>query len=199
MKKIPAFFVLTCGLCLTFFSCASAGPATASGSVPANKPATASRPTYLIKAKRDNGFVSAYKAHFAVKGNSITKISEYRFDDLTLGSDSDYEVISATTCAFDVVAETKDPMEWKYKQNEYDEKRYAVQSLIWDLQQMKLSYTGSLYVLVTFFDDYKVLKVAMLDGMSVLDESYAMFIKDEPMKLSDDMQLSDLWRFYKHR
>ncbi len=192
MKKIAAFYVLTCGLCLTLFSCASSGPASSSGPAPAKEPA------YLIKAKRDNGFVSAYKAHFAVDGDSITKISESKFDNLTLGDSSNYTVIPATTCAFDVVAETKDPLEWKYTQNEYDEKRYAVQSLIWDLQQMKLSYTGTLYVLVSFFDEYKVLKVAMLDGRSVLDESYAMFRNDEQMALSDDMQLSDLWRFYKH-
>ncbi len=193
MRKLVSIFTLLCSLSVVFFSCASVEPAHTSGA------GRISEPAYVIRAKRDSGFVSAYKAHFAVDGNSITKISASRYEDLTLGSESNYKPISATTCAFDVVATTKDPTEWTYTQNEYDTKHYAVQSLIWDLKQMKVSYTGTLYVLVTFFDEYKVLKVANLDGMSVLDESYAMFRNDEPLSLSKDMQLGDLRDFYKHK
>ena len=195
--KLAAAFALACGLCLSAVSCVSSGQG--SGPAQGGGQARVREPAYVIKAKRDNGFISAYQAFFAIDGDSISAISSSRYEDLTLGSDKPYERVSVTTCSFDIYAPGRDPMEWRYEQSQYDTKRYAVQSLIWDLKQMGLSYTGDVYVLVTFLDEYKIVKAVNLDGMVVLDESYAVFRNDEPLDLPKGMSLSDLSIFYKHR
>ncbi|MBQ3800435.1 MAG: hypothetical protein II837_09095 [Treponema sp.] len=203
MKRTVCFIGLVCALCLALASCASSGAGASAGSGSSSgteaKAAAGKGPEYLIMAKSDNGFVAAYRAYFALDGNSITEISSRKYEDLTLGSDTDYEVIRHRTYAFDVTTRGSDPLEWQYKQNEYDDKKYDTQLLIWDLKQMKLPYTGTLYVLVTSFDDYRVILVANMDGNSVLDESYAMFRDEERLALPKGAKLYGLSSFHKRK
>jgi hypothetical protein len=153
----------------------------------------------LIRARNDSGFVIAYQAHFAVDGDSIVEISSHRYEDLTLGGDSRYERINARTCAFDVDATGGDPAAWSYTQNVYDTDRYDLQLLIGDLKRMDLPYSGSLYVLVTVFDEYRIVDVAALDGNAVLDESYAMVHGGRQMDLPKGIRLDSLRNFYRHK
>lgn len=183
MQKIIYSLGLLCVLNLILVSCAT----------------SSAEPDYLIKAKSDNGFVTAYQAHFAISSDSITQISARRYDDLTLGADSNYKMINATTYAFDITAASPEPAEWEYVQNEYDTKSYDVPSLIKSLRQMNIRYTGTIYVLVTTFDDYTVIEAANLDRNTVLDESYAIFKNNKLLEHSDELRLSQLWRFYRHK
>ncbi len=165
-KKITGLINLICIACLAFTSCVSAGKNF--------------EPQYLIHAKNDNGFVSAYKAYFAIEGDSIRKISSRSFESLTLAEDSQYKVISPQVQSFD-------------KGNPADE------SVLRDLEAMGIAYTDSLYVLVTTFDEYKIIQVTTLDGNVALDESYAMFRNGSPMQIPKDINLSCLFRFYRHK
>lgn len=183
MKKqffLPAIFFIAC---ISLVSCVSAG--------------IKAEPEYLIKAKRDNGFVSAYKAHFALDGESIYKISEGKYDDLTLGEDSKYKVIQVDSISFDVSATGDDLSKWNVSlpyDYENQANPYTRESLINDLTQMGVTYRGSLYVLVTRFDDYKIVQVANMDGNSVIDESYALFKNGSRLPLSKNIDLSSIWQ-----
>ena len=38
-------------------------------------------PDYLLEGARDNGFVAAYRAYFAIDDNNITKISKKKYEN----------------------------------------------------------------------------------------------------------------------
>ncbi len=191
MKK-TGLWCLMCiasAVCLALLSCASVD----TSFEPAHSP------QYLIRAKSDNGFVIAYQAHFSVDGDAVSEISAREYEKLTLGDGSEYKAINAKTYAFDINAAGNVPSAWQYVQNEYDDETYDVQLLAKELSQMNLNYSGSLYVLVTTFDEYKIIQVSNLDGRAVLDESYAMFRNGRQLQLPKGAKLCSLWRFYKHR
>lgn len=191
MKKAAVFCLLciACAACLSLLSCVSVGV----NFEPAHSP------QYLIRAKSDNGFVIAYQAHFAVDGDSVSEISTREYEKLTLGDSSEYKEIRAKTYAFDIKAAGNSPSGWQYVQNEYDDEVYDVQLLAKELSQMNLPYSGSLYVLITIFDEYKIIQVSNLDGNVVLDESYAMFRNGRQLLLPKDASLCSLWRFHKYK
>ena len=191
MKK-TAVLCLLCiasAVCLSLLSCAGVD----TSFEPAHSP------QYLIRAKSDNGFVIAYQAHFAVDGDAISEISAREYEKLTLGDGSEYKAISAKTYAFDINAAGNVPSAWQYVQNEYDDEVYDARLLAKELSQMNLHYSGSLYVLITTFDEYKIIQVSNLDGNTVLDESYAMFRNGRQLQLPKNAKLCSLWRFYRHR
>lgn len=197
MKKMASVLTVACALCLALASCVSSGSGTSTGS---NTSSGAGRePAYLIKAQRDSGFVADYRAFFAIAGDSVTEISASKFENLTLGDESDYERINATTCVFDAYAPAGDPMEWRFKQNEYDTRNYDVQLLVWDLKRMGVTYTGSVYILITMFDNYRVVQAVKMDGSSALAESYAAFRDDDMLTLPKGADLSSLRSFYRHK
>ena len=185
MKKNSVFFTLLCLVCGMLMSCVSLGKIGESEQLP----------EYLIRAKSDNGFVTAYQAYFAIDGNSVTEIPKHKYENLTLGKDSKYEAISVKTYSFDIIAVGNAPSEWKYKQSEYESKCYDVQTLVRDLEQMNVPYTGSLYVFITVFNGYRIVAVTNLDGNIVLDESYAVFRNGWQLQLPKDIRLSQLRDF----
>ena len=185
MKKSSISFTLLSLLCVMLTSCVSLGKPYESEYLP----------EYLIRAKSDNGFVSAYQAYFAIDGNSVTEISKSKYEALTLGENSKYEAVSVKTYSFDIIAVDNAPSEWKYTQNEYETERYDVQTLVRDLEEMKVPYTGSLYVFITVFNGYRIVAVTNLDGNIVLDESYAVFRNGWQLHLPKDIRLSQLRDF----
>lgn len=189
MKKQFFLPAIICIACISLLSCVSAGKN--------------AEPEYLIKAKRDNGFVSAYKAHFALDGESLYKISERKYDDLTLDEDSKYKMIIPETISIDITVPGSDKLAWEVSfPSDYEMQAgsttepYTRETLIADLTKMEITYTGSLYVLVTRFDDYKIVQVTNLDGNSVIDESYALFKNGSKLPLSKNMDLSSIWQIY---
>ena len=190
MKKNACLFGIVFIACISILSCVSTG--------------MNAEPEYLLKAKRDNGFISAYKAHFALDGESLYKISERRYEDLTLGEDSKYKMIVPDTMSFDIDAPGSDKSKWtivlpdnNIPQEGNVTEPYTRESLIADLTQMGITYTGSLYVLVTRFDEYKIVQVTNMDGNSVIDETYALFKNGSKLPLSRDIDLSSIWRIYR--
>ena len=64
---------------------------------------------------------------------------------------------------------------------------------------MKLAYTGTVYVLITTFDEYKIIEAANLDGNTLIDDSYIIFRNNVKLENSDALKLNQLSRFYKHK
>ena len=188
MKK-TVFCCLICVICFALVACVSVEQSYESEHLP----------EYLIKAKSDNGFVTAYQAYFAVDGDSVSEISAREYERLTLGDSSKYQIISEKTYSFDIIANGGALSEWQYEQNKYDSEIYSLPLLIKDLSQMNLPYTGKLYVLIKQFDDYRIISVANLDGCTLLDESYAVFRNNRQLPLPKNIRLDNLWRFYKLR
>ncbi len=154
------------------------------------------KPDYLIMAARDNGFVPAYRAYFAVEGDSIRKISSSRYDDLILGK-SDYKMFNETYYTFDVTAETGDPAEWEYVPNPYIEEHYDEDLLIGQLKETGVSYTGDIYIVITEFDDYTVFQVTNLEDSTWKDTTYAWFRDGRLLDLPKNIELDSLDRFYR--
>ena len=201
MKKMASVLTAACALCLALASCVSSGSGsnTGSGSGSGTSSGAGREPAYLIKAQRDSGFVADYRAFFAIAGDSVTEISASKFENWTLGDGSDYERINAVTCVFDAYAPVGDPMEWRFKQSEYDTRNFDVQLLVWDLKRMGVTYTGSVYILITMFDNYRVVQAVKMDGSSALAESYAAFRDDDMLTLPKGADLSSLRSFYRHK
>ena len=156
------------------------------------------KPDYLIRASRDNGFVPAYRAYFAIKDDKLTKISSYRFEKLLYGN-SDYSMIPEEYYSFDVYAETGEPSEWEYEQNKYNDVQYDEEILIGQLEEMGVSYTGNIYILVTEFDDYAVIEVTDLedDSSTIVSSSYGLFKDGRMLDLPDKIDLSSVNDFYR--
>ncbi len=155
-------------------------------------------PEYLIMAGLDNGFVAAYRAYFSLTGSDMTKISGRKYDKLRLGN-KNYERIEESVFTFDVTAEKLDPDTWIYERNKYIEEIYDEQVLIKDLKDMGILYTGKLYIVVTTFDDYRLIQVDSLDGSSIADSSYAAFKGDERLELGKRTELHSIRAIYRHR
>ena len=183
MRKMLSLLGLLGLLSLVLASCAS----------------TSITPAYLVRAKRDEGLLIAYQAHFAIDEDSITKISSHQYESLTLGDNTQYDVIQPEVFSFDIESAGNDPAEWKYKQNEYDKKSYDINSLVSDLKQMNVSYTGQIYVLITIFDDYKIIEASNLSNNTVLDSRYAIFKSNQMMPTPKNIDLSSLSRFHRRK
>ena len=154
------------------------------------------KPDYLIMAARDNGFMPAYRAYFAVDGDSIRKISSFRYDDLILGK-SDYKMFNETYYTFDVTAETGDPAEWEYVPNPYIEDHYDEDLLVEQLKEIGVSYTGDIYIVITEFDDYTVFQVTRLENRALGENTYAMFRDGRKLDLPKNIKLDSLDCFYR--
>ena len=188
-----------CLVCLVLASCASTGTNGTGTSSTGGQGKESSEPQYLIKAQSDNGFVAAYQAHFAIEGSSITEISARKFESLTLGSGSNYKAFSAKIYSFDAIAKGNNPDSWEYTQNQYDKDIYYIHSLIWDLKQMNLGYSGKVYILVTAFDGYRIIQATNLDGNTVIAESYAVFLNEDRLSLPKGAALHSLRSFYRRK
>jgi hypothetical protein len=83
---------------------------------------------YYICARRDNGFIPAYRAYFFINGNKIKRVSVFRYEhSVTFGKRADeYKFFSPAYHVFNIKAKSNDPSEWKIRQNEYDKEKYDI-------------------------------------------------------------------------
>ena len=83
---------------------------------------------YYICARRDNGFIPAYRAYFFINGNKIKRVSVFRYEhSVIFGKRADeYKFFSPAYYVFNIKAKSNDPSEWKIRQNEYEKEKYDI-------------------------------------------------------------------------
>lgn len=63
---------------------------------------------------------------------------------------------------------------------------------------MNISFEGNISILITEFDDYKLIEVTNYDDSNmVLSSEYAVFHNDEKLSTSDDIDLSSIRYIYR--
>ena len=179
MKKIILTVILLAG-CLGFTACGQGKPA-----------------DYLIKTGEDSGFTAASRAYFALEGKAVTKTNKRNFEKNTLGSGSLYERIEPVTYQFDIDAPDSDPANWVYNENEYDSAKYDTDVLKNDIKQAGISCTGTIYLLITAFDEYKILEIHEMNGSVAVSENYAVFKGTELLSLPKNADLSSIREIYR--
>ncbi len=160
----------------------------------------APKPDYLLEGARDNGFVAAYRAYTGISGDKVKKIPGFRFENLVyLNKDVEYDHVSYEFHTYHGKAKTADPDTWEIEQNQYDEEFFDIPSVVESIKQMGLSYTGNVYILVTEFDDYRIVQVESLgdDNSTILDESFALFRNGSRIDLPENVKLDSIRTIYK--
>ena len=159
---------------------------------------TQSRPDYLLEGARDNGFVPAYRAYFAIEGDTVKKISSYKYENY-IYNDDHYKAFNTEFSNYDVIASTDDPSEWEYELKYYADEPYDTDALISQLQDMNVSYTGNVYILVNWFDDYVIIHATSLDdNNTVLGEAFGMFKGGKKIDLPAGIELSSIRTYYRY-
>lgn len=158
-----------------------------------------SRPEYLLKGAMDNGFVSAYRAYFAIENNEVTEISKTKYENYIYKDNVHYKIVPKSYYLFEVNAETKDPSDWKYEQNNNNDEMYDTKILKNQLVDMDVSYEGKVDIQITEFDEYYLVEVASMDDANtVTDSKYAIFHNGEKLPMSENIDLSSIRDIYKY-
>ena len=157
-----------------------------------------SRPDYLLEGARDNGFVPAYRAYYAIEGDNIKKISKSKYENY-IYKDDHYKSFNESFTNYDVVAGSEDPSEWEYEIKYYSDDPYEIDALIGLLQDMNVSYTGNVFILVLWFDEYVIVEVTSLDGTNtVLGETFGLFRDGRKLDLPEGTDLSSIRTYYRY-
>ena len=152
------------------------------------------KPDYLIMAAEDNGLIPAYRAYYAVYGDSISNITKGAYENY-IYKDDHYKTIDTSFCNFDVTAGSSDPAEWEYEVKYFDEEPYDTDILKTQLKEMNVHYVGEVFILVTQFDGYTIIEV---DNMTDNLSTYGMYKDGKQLTLPAGTDLHELDKFYKY-
>ena len=156
------------------------------------------KPDYLLEGAMDNGFVPAYRAYFAIKNNEVAEISKTKYENYIYRDNNHYEIVPESYYLFEVNAETKNPLDWEYEQNKYNDGMYDTEILKNQLLDMNVSFEGSVDIQITEFDEYILIEVAnMNDANTVMDSKYAIFHEGKMLAIADDINLSSIRKIYR--
>lgn len=168
-------------------------------------------PDYLLEGARDNGFVPAYRAYFAIDSNNVTKISKRKYDNFVYHDKIDhYDTIPEIYYSFVAHNSTigSPPSEWEYTQSKYDNIVYDIEILKKYLSMMDLQNNTlpagfedpRIEIVIIEFDDYNIIEVTQLNEFNmVLAQKYAVFHNEEMLLIPDDMDLSSIRDIYKYK
>ena len=158
------------------------------------------KPAYLLEGARDNGFVPSYRAYYAIDGDTIEKISKTRYENyIYKDKDDHYKSFNAEFSNYDIAASTDDPSEWDYEVKYYGTEPYDTEALKKHLKDMNVSYTGNVYILVYWFDEYSIVQVTNLtDNNTVLGEMFGLFRNGNKIDLPDGTDLSSIRTYYRY-
>lgn len=160
-------------------------------------------PKYYICARRDNGFVPAYRAYFFIHGNKIKKVSVFRYEHQTVfGNKADeFQFFSPNHCVFSIKAENNNPSDWKIVQNQYDKVKYDVNTLIMLLKQTRIIVTGFIQLVLNEFDGYVMIHMASTDqeGHGMILREQSLFFKDGSIiNIDKKIHFDDVRDFYRY-
>ena len=161
-------------------------------------------PKYYICARRDNGFVPAYRAYFFIKGNRIKRISVIRYEhSVVFGRRADdYIFFSPDYYVFDIKAHNNNPSEVEIKQNEYENNRYDTDALVAILKKAEITLKGYIELVLNEFDGYQLIHMARTDQEghgTVLGEQSLFFRDGKPIKIGRRITFDDVRDFYKSK
>lgn len=158
---------------------------------------------YYICARRDNGFIPAYRAYFFINGNKIKRVSVFRYEHCVIfGKRADeYKFFSPAYYVFNIKAENNDPSEWKIRQNEYDKEKYDINALIRLLKKTEITLKGYIELVLHEFDGYQLIHMARTDqeGHGTILGEQSLFFKDgKPIRIGRKIRLDDVRDFYRY-
>ena len=156
------------------------------------------KPDYLLMGAKDNGFVPSYRAYYAITGDTIKKIPQFKYENY-IYKDDHYKSFNEEFSNYDVVADSPDPSEWNFELMYYDNEPYDTDALIKHLQDMNVSYMGNVYILVLWFDEYVIVEVTNLDDTNtVLGETFGLFRNGKMIDLPAGTDLSSIRTYYRY-
>ena len=160
-------------------------------------------PKYYICARRDNGFIPAYRAYFFIKGNKIKRVSCMRYEhSVTFGKRADdFTYFSPGYYVFNIKARNSDPSEWKIEQNEYEKVRYDINALITLLKKSEITLKGYIELILHEFDGYQLIHMTRTDQEghgTILGEQSLFFRDGNPIKIGRRIKFDDVRDFYRY-
>ena len=161
-------------------------------------------PQYYICARRDNGFIAAYRAYFFIKGSKIRRVSVFRYEHSVIFGKraDDYEFFSPLYCVFNIIAGDNDPSGWKIEQNKYDRERYDTDALIALLKKAEITLKGYIELILHEFDGYQLIHMVRTDqeghGM-ILGEQSLFFRDGDPIRIGSRINLGSVRDFFRYR
>ena len=131
-------------------------------------------PKYYICARRDNGFIAAYRAYFFIKGSKIRRVSVFRYE---------HSVIFGK------------------RADDYRE-RYDTDALITLLKKAEITLKGYIELILHEFDGYQLIHMVRTDqeghGM-ILGEQSLFFRDGNPIKIGSKINLGSVRDFFRYR
>ena len=160
-------------------------------------------PKYYICARRDNGFVPAYRAYFFIHGNKIKKVSAFRYEHQTVFGKKahEYQFFSPVYCVFSIKAKNNNPSDWEIVQNPYDKVKYDLNSLIMLLKQTRILVTGYIQLVLHEFDGYVMIHMGSTDQEghgTILGEQSLFFRDGRIINIDKKIHLDDVRDFYRY-
>ena len=158
---------------------------------------------YYICARRDNGFIPAYRAYFFINGNKIKRVSVFRYEHCVIfGKRADeYKFFSPAYHVFNIKAKSNDPSEWKIRQNEYDKEKYDINALIRLLKKTEITLKGYIELVLHEFDGYQLIHMTRTDQEghgTILGEQSLFFRDGNPIKIGRRIKFDDVRDFYRY-
>ena len=158
---------------------------------------------YYICARRDNGFIPAYRAYFFINGNKIKRVSVFRYEhSVTFGKRADeYKFFSPAYYVFNIKAKSNEPSDWKIRQNEYEKEKYDINALITLLKKAEITLKGYIELVLHEFDGYQLIHMARTDqeGHGTILGEQSLFFKDGNLiKIGRKIKLDDVRDFYRY-
>ena len=159
-------------------------------------------PKYYICARRDNGFIAAYRAYFFIKGSTIRKVSGFRYEhSVIFGKKADgYKAFSPGYYVFNIKAKDRDPSGWTIEQNKYDRDLYSIDALVTLLKKAEITLSGYIQLVLNEFDGYQLIYMSSTDqeghGLHLGDQS--LFYRDGNLiKIGKKINFGSVRDFYR--
>ena len=144
-------------------------------------------PKYYICARRDNGFIPAYRAYFFIHGNKVKKVRGFRYGHRVIfgkGAD-DYKSFSPEYYVFNIKAKSNDPTDWKIVQNKYEKNRYDVNALINLLKKAEITLKGYIQLVLHDFDGYQIIHMVRTS-----EETHGLHMGEQSLLFRDGMPIT---------
>lgn len=157
---------------------------------------------YFICARRDNGFIAAYRAYFLITGTKIKRISKFRYEHSVIFGKraDDYKKFSPGYYVFNIQAKHSDPSEWKIEQSKYETERYDIDALVTLLGKAEITLKGYIELVLNEFDGYQLVHMSRTDqeGHGVILGEQSLFFRDgNPIQIGRKIDFGDVRDFYR--
>ena len=159
---------------------------------------------YYICARRDNGFIPAYRAYFFIEGKKIKRVSKIRYEHCVIFGKRahDYKGFSPSHYTFNIKARNNNPSEWKIEQDKYQQERYDTDALVKLLKKAEITLKGYIQLILHEFDGYQLVHMSQTDqeghGTRLGDQS--LFFRDgTQIKIGKRIRLDDVRDFRRYQ